>query len=450
MEPEPISEKEKIIASVFYDKRRGFGSLNNTFLAAKEHDPTITRSDVRYFLSKQEVRQRKKPNKKELNNFLPDMAHDEFQVDLADFGERSNPRYGFVCLDIFTKKAVLIPLKSKTAPETSEALNHAFQTLGFPDYIMCDEGGEFHGEFSHDAKEQGVDIVYSRTGGRFVERLIRTLKKGLFERRNTFGGNWSQHAQDVIDKYNDSIHNSTLSKPDTLGKPENEYDWVMQKRAYKNMQKKVEFPNRRGALEVGDRVKLRVKPKGLGSYKETHSSWSQEVYTVTKVEPFQNQGSLYHLEGYRKPLLRYEVMKVDDVQRSVAGQLKSVLHDVQHPRPAHSAANAETVPIPARIPAPIFRPGTRSTPASVHIPSPGGSSNSRGPAMPPPALPPPVHVVPVVVRTTLTPAAARAALVIRRPATRAQVIASPPPPAAIASDDLTIRRPMTRSQTQKR
>jgi hypothetical protein len=260
-----------------------------------------------------------------------------------------------------------------------------------------------------------------------------------------WGGRWTDYVEDVVNKYNNSVHNSTDFKPSILGAPENEYNWLMQKRAYNNQMRKAQWPNRRETLKVGDRVKLRIKPKGLGSYKETNNSWSKEVYPVSEVEAFQNEGTLYHLQNYRRPLLRYELLKIDDVQNHVAGELRSVLKDVQRPKPPpnFSEPNAPKLPKPS---APVNRPRTRSTSNAVHIPSAGGSSGSREPAMPPPAMSSPLspEPVPAAVRTPITPNDARAALVIRRPTTQSRPLIAP----AAARETFITRRPVTRSQTR--
>ena len=93
----------------------------------------------------------------------------EFQVDLMDMGSRAAPRYGFVAIDVFTKEGVCIPILSKSPDDTTPALQKVFDELGYPVYIMLDEGGEFEGKFAQLAKDNEVEIVKSRTGGRFVE-----------------------------------------------------------------------------------------------------------------------------------------------------------------------------------------------------------------------------------------------------------------------------------------
>ena len=198
---EELSDREKLLGNVFYHPRTGFGSVEQTYKAARQQDQTITRQHVRDFLAKQELRQRRKP--KGGNSYVADLPRQEFQVDLADFGGGVVPRYGFVAIDIFSKKAACFPTQTKNTSETVEALQKTFDELGYPSCIMCDEGGEFKGAFATKCKEEDIMLLYSRTGGRFVERYIRTLKMAVFERRKALGGTWAHYVQPVMDQYNE-------------------------------------------------------------------------------------------------------------------------------------------------------------------------------------------------------------------------------------------------------
>ena len=379
----PVSEKEKTIATVFYHPRTGFGSVERTFRAAHAVDNTITRGHVRDFLAKQEVRQRKKPSK--VNSFVADFPRQEFQVDLADFGERAVPRYGFVAIDIFSKKAACFPITAKEASKTTEALRKTFQELGYPASIMCDEGGEFQGEFANECKEQDIELLYSRTGGRFVERFIRTLKKALFERRHSLGGRWNDYVQEWCDQYNDSVHSSTRQRPDFLA--DHEYDFPLLSQARAAQMKIAKFPVAHPDIVVGDHVKIRIKPSGF--YKETFNSWSPEVYVVERIDEEHPMGALYHLRGYRRPLLRFEIKKVADVQRVVGGEVQSVINQVVQNAPAEAA---QAVPQAAQPAQPVAR---RAVPAVPVVPYERPVTRSMS------------------ARASLTPAAAAAAL--RRP-----------------------------------
>jgi hypothetical protein len=332
--------RDRLLAQHFYNPRTGFGSAPALLKAAKGEDVNLKLHHVKAFLAKQELRQRAKPLK--VNSFVPLLPRQEFQVDLMDMGERAVPRYGLCAIDIFTKKGACIPINSKLAPQTAEALKKVFNDLGYPSSIMLDEGGEFQGAFAHEASKEDVHLIKSRTGGRFVERWIRTLKKALFERKTALGGSWRQYVEPVLEKYNDTQHSSTHTKPNFIASHEYDDDYVTQ--VHQFLLSHAKFPVHHPALAVGDHVKIRIKPPSAG-YKETFNSWSPEVYTVERLED-KPEGKVYHLTGYRRPLLRFELKKVEDVQRVVGGEIRSVLNQVTVRPPAAAPPPVVAAPPP--------------------------------------------------------------------------------------------------------
>ena len=194
-----------------------------------------------------------------------------------------------------------------------------------------------------------------------MKRFIRTLKLPIFERRKALGGNWAQYVEPVVEKYNDSIHSSTNQKPSVLA--EHQYDYPVLEKAYKQLSSQAKFPVKHEYINEGDYVKIRVKSSAF--YKETFNSWSSDVYVVSSVEDGPD-GEIYRLEGYRRPLLRFELKKVSDVQRVVHGSLQSVLNQVKRPGAAPEVAPSIAAPAVVRPPPPpARRPITRSVSAAV-------------------------------------------------------------------------------------
>ena len=140
---------------------------------------------------------------------------------------------------------------------------------------------------------------------------------------------------------------------------------------HKNLIKQAKFPVKHDSIAVGDHVKIRIKPKAF--YKETFNSWSNEVYTVERVDHEAPEGPTYHLQGYRRPLLRFELKKIEGVQRFSGGQLQSALHLVQHPQIAPvpiPGVPAAPRPPPAPIPRPIARSVSHAAAAAALGPRP--------------------------------------------------------------------------------
>jgi hypothetical protein len=118
------------------------------------------------------------------------------------------------------------------------------------------------------------------------------------------------------------------------------------------------------------------------------------------------------------------------VQKPVAGEVRSILHRVQHPRVPPAAA-AHRLRRPA---APIFRPATRAS-ARVDAPEPSSGSGltdaqrAAVPTIAPARLPAPAPI--------LAPAAPPAAVVGPAPAPKA-VARRPPPPILLVARGVLI------------
>ena len=105
-----LSEKEKVIYDTYYNSKTGFRSMPATYKAVHDKDASITRDDVKSFLKKQAVVQDQSQKGIKYNSFVSHEAREEFQVDLADFGQRQEPRYGLISVDIFSKKLAVVPI----------------------------------------------------------------------------------------------------------------------------------------------------------------------------------------------------------------------------------------------------------------------------------------------------------------------------------------------------
>ena len=109
--------KSSVISDVYYDVKTGFGSIAKTLAAARKVDPSIKQADVAAFLSAQEIKQTQKRSGD--NSYVPYAPREEYQCDLVDYGEAASRfRYGFVCIDAFSKALVVVPMTGKTAEIT--------------------------------------------------------------------------------------------------------------------------------------------------------------------------------------------------------------------------------------------------------------------------------------------------------------------------------------------
>ncbi len=72
---------------------------------------------------------------------------DEWQVDLIDMSNESGSNYGYnyilTCIDVFSKYAWAIPMKTKSAAASKDAFRNIFEDKRMPNYIYSDDGNEF-------------------------------------------------------------------------------------------------------------------------------------------------------------------------------------------------------------------------------------------------------------------------------------------------------------------
>jgi hypothetical protein len=112
-------------------------------------------------------------------------------------------------------------------------------------------------------------------------------------------------------------------------------------------------------------------------YKEIFNSWSTEVYSVERFED-RPEGGVSDLTGYRRPLLRFELKKIEDAHRIVVGEARSVLNQITVRPP---------VPAAALPPQPVLAPGPVLVPGPVAVPAPIVPPVAPRPVRRPPPIP---------------------------------------------------------------
>ena len=313
-----MAAKTEVLRKIYDNVNTGYGSIEATLRQARATDPTINRDDVKRFLDRQEVRQRKKPAR--CNSFIPNGRLDQIQIDLADFGARAPTRYGFVAIYSFAKEAVVIPIKTKTGDSPGPALQKALLTLGVPTTIVSDEGGEFQAPaFKRVLTYFSLQHQTLRSHPFFAERFIRTLKDKTDVRLRAQGrSNWVSVLKPVLDQYNNTKHTTTGFTPIEARDPQNEDAIVQSLTSHSKNNRK--YPH----IVVDDMVKIMQKPGKYTEFKSSFNRWSERAYKVTNITYEQGQAQ-YFLEGYsepglgghvRRPLLRHELLRVEAVEKA--------------------------------------------------------------------------------------------------------------------------------------
>ena len=234
----------------------------------------IKRTDVSAFIKKQPIRQMTDVFKNRTNKpIISKFPNQLWCIDLIDVGsyESKNKKKVviFNAIDVFSRKCFLEACKTKQAVITRDALKAIIQRADVkPDYIICDNGKEFLGEFQEYCKENGIKIrfnrAYSPQANGIVERCnqeIRKLMRNMFLQNEN--NNWIDHLQKLENTRNSTFTSAINNIPDTIWKKEKKVDDDDNKAlnasntVLKNVKKQIaEYKDEE--LNIGDKVRIRM------------------------------------------------------------------------------------------------------------------------------------------------------------------------------------------------
>lgn len=217
---------------------------------------------------------------------------DIFAIDLIDMGTRSAEinnglRYIMVIEDIFSRYAWTIPLKSKDSKTTLDALKSVLSKYTQkPNLIHADKGSEFwNADWDKYLKQNNIQL-YSTFGehkSAFVERLNRTLKRNTtIEKHLQDTNKWSDVIEDVLEKYNNTIHRSIKTTPKKLFESPK-----LQKVEKKKNIAKIKSDIKIGKtlplkFDIDDIVRISIVKNILEKSSNT-PNWSKEVFKIVQI-----------------------------------------------------------------------------------------------------------------------------------------------------------------------
>ena len=255
-----MSNKQNIIDKIYFD-RGGFSSKKVTLQDAREKDKSIKMSDINEFFNKN-VEQKKQ--QKGYNSFVAPYAYFEYQIDLMFFADLKNQKFeiGMVCIDIFTKYAVVVALQDNKEGNVASGLLECFHKMGKnPEVLYTDgEGGIQSNAMKKYYEEKNIKHLITRGHAYFVERLIRTLKDGIYKRidneKDKGSVQWIDYLFEVMLTYNNKMkHSSHGFTPSDATKKSNSIDILI------NLDLNAKRTRRYPDLEVNDNVKIYKKKK---------------------------------------------------------------------------------------------------------------------------------------------------------------------------------------------
>jgi hypothetical protein len=189
-------------------------------------------------------------------------------------------RYILCVIDVFSKFAWCVPLKSKSASTVLQSVKDiVLKSHRSPQKIWVDRGSEFYNKEFKDwinSKNISMYSTYGESKSVVVERFIRTLKTMIskaFTLKNTH--TWVPLLPTLVKKYNSTTHSSTKFTPIHASDPTNEV------KVYINVNKADAKPDTKPKFKVGDQVRIsRIKRTFAKGYEH---NFSYEVFTVKEV-----------------------------------------------------------------------------------------------------------------------------------------------------------------------
>ena len=278
----------KLLSSVYYDTTSPacFSGVQAVYKEAKKRKSSVTLSDVRKFLHSQYTYTVHKPAKRKFRrNKVKALGVDtNWQIDLADMSKlaKQNDGYKFllICYDVFSKYARVEPIKNKTGPVVTEAMQKIFKrSKKNPLWIYSDKGKEFCN--SHFQKLMKTKFIEHRTSNSpdvkapNCERYIRTLKERLWKYfTKTKTKRYIKVLQRIVEAINNSYNQTIGCRPvDVTIENESEIR--------KRINQKQKPAQRK--FKVGSKVRIAREKK---AFKKGYlPNFTDEIFTVKKCLP---------------------------------------------------------------------------------------------------------------------------------------------------------------------
>jgi len=222
-----------------------------------------------------------------------------WSMDLADMqewkAENDGERYILTIVDVFTRYAWAVPMKSKTAIDTFAAfISVVDSSKRQPERIWVDQGAEFYNSvFKKWMKAQDPPVTMYSTFGEsksvIVERFNRTLKTKMwyfFTKENT--RRWIDELPALLMWYNKRVHSKLGMSPWEASKVKNrEKVFAIQNPVSRLSNGEIDKSGvkRTPRYSLGDSVRVsRIK----GTFEKGFTpNWSREVFTIVGIDiPF--------------------------------------------------------------------------------------------------------------------------------------------------------------------
>jgi len=278
------------------------------YLNKNHSEAKITKTDVKKYLDQQEQEQILKLKKpaKGLGHTVASYPGEIVQIDIYDLSKYSdynkNFKYIFTMIDVFSRYAAAIPMKTKSIDDATEAMNKIIADFGKPIIIISDNDSAFLGEtFQAFLDKNDIILETNIKGDHFALGIIDNIAKRIkliftkkFLKYKT--KNWTQYLNEIIKTYNNSPHSSLDGLTPNEALEDKNHDKIFELNSIKRLKNKTVSD-----LNIGDKVRIKIAGKFT---KSSEPQFSDKVYQVSKIN-----GQTIHLtndESYK----RYNLLKV--------------------------------------------------------------------------------------------------------------------------------------------
>ena len=239
------------------------------FAAARARRIPVTLEDSKEALSKNVGRQLFAPKPRSLGHSAAEGPGERLQADLIDFSNNANQKqdhgghkYALAVGDVYTRRLVTEPLRTKAAFSVHPALRAALEKLGAKSGILTtDQGKEFSGldnALSRDVVHREKDLK-DRNAISVVDRQIQELKRSLGSRVASKGGSWSQHLADATKAYNERPQSAVHGPPNQVTENGPQAFFVAQDNAEKFTHNQTVTNRRVEAVKAADAFRAPLK-----------------------------------------------------------------------------------------------------------------------------------------------------------------------------------------------
>jgi len=272
---------DKKLYDTYYDPSKGFSSIKSLLSHVK--DAKITTKYAKEWLEKQPTYSMHKQARKKYvrNKVIVSTIDQQWQADLVDLQslQKYNEGYKYLltCIDIFSKYAWAVPLKSKTSSSIIDAFKIIFKSRRLPYKLQTDAGTEF---VNKDVQKflKSLDIDFFTTNSEMkasvVERFNRTLKERMWKIFTKFNSyTYFNFLPQLLNNYNNSLHRTIGMKPSQVN--ETNASKIRQK-AFKNDATIPPVFN----FSIGDKVRISKMKRHFE--KGYTPNWTEEYFIVTQ------------------------------------------------------------------------------------------------------------------------------------------------------------------------